>query len=98
MTRVLLAVALLALLCGNAGAQQPALCGEHDAIVAQLLSKYGESVVGRGISFQGLMMEVFASEAGSWSVLLSSPAGSACIVSAGENWETQEPPLPGKGA
>lgn len=99
MTRAILAAALMGPLCGNAVAQAPQqVCGPRDVVVAGLLRKYDESIVGHGISMLGQMMEIFASEKGSWTVLMTPPAGPSCIVSAGQSWEAFAPPLPGKGA
>jgi hypothetical protein len=65
-----------------------AQCGDRDAIVAELATKYNETRLGGGIDWAGALIEVFTSQAGTWTALMTMPDGRTCMVSAGENWET----------
>ena len=68
-----------------ASAQQ--VCLSHDAAVTRLEKEFDEKVVGRGIANGGkAMFELFVSEAGSWSVVVSQPNGHSCVVASGESW------------
>ena len=66
-------------------AEQP--CSERKQIVEFLGRAHAEFLVGRGVSTGGRMVEIFASGAGSWSVIWSSPSGTSCLVASGEGWE-----------
>ena len=71
-----------------------ASCGSRVEIVAQLLAKYGESQIGRGLDAQGSILELYAKPDGSsWTVLTANADGSACVRDAGQNWQIA-PPLP----
>ena len=94
MRRAMLALALgPAFVFGSAsgaGAQMvtlPAACGEHGALVKKLASDYSESRKSVGLSGTGDVVELFASEAGTWSVLLTNVSGVTCLIMSGENWE-----------
>lgn len=70
-------------------AQMQALtqCGPHARIVEVLAGKYGEAPKAIGTIDQKRFMEVYVSDAGSWTVLVTSVGGNSCIVAAGQDWE-----------
>jgi len=63
------------------------VCGDRKEIVADLLDKYDERVQSIGLSTDGSLLEIFASSQGTWTALISTPAGAACVIGAGEAWE-----------
>ena len=69
-------------------------CGPHELVTAMLAAECQERREAIGLSEAGLLMEVFASVAGRWTILLTSPGGLACIIAAGDNYEkaTVTPP------
>ncbi len=68
-------VGLALLTSAPASAQQ--VCLTHEAAVMQLEQKFDESVAGRGLTADGkAMFELFLSETGSWTVVVSRPSGS----------------------
>ncbi len=70
---------------GPASAQQT--CVTHKAATKQLEEKFDERVVGRGLANAGkAMFELFVSEKGSWTVVVSEPNGRSCILASGESW------------
>ena len=76
---------------GQAEAQQ--VCTTRDDATKQLEDKYGEKVVARGLSTTGKrMLEIFVSENGSWTVVMSEPNGRSCVLVTGESW--QQIPMP----
>ena len=81
---------LAALVPAPSPAQSPAagaICGERAALVARLRDNYGETRRGYGLQRGTSVVEVFASEeTGSWTILLTSPDGVACLMAAGEHW------------
>ncbi|NNU78927.1 hypothetical protein HMH01_00615 [Halovulum dunhuangense] len=68
-------------------------CGDRDAIVDHLRDRFGEERVSAGLSASNGILEVFVSATtGSWTILVTTPAGQTCLVAAGEAWENA--PLP----
>lgn len=76
----------------------PAPCAARKEIVARLAERYGETLQSVGLDRNNAMLEVYASEAGSWTILVTNPEGLACLVASGQMWEPQAAPLPGKEA
>ena len=44
-----------------------------------------------GIAGQVNLVEVFASKAGTWTILFTTPQGKTCIIAAGSSWEDLPP-------
>jgi hypothetical protein len=65
-------------------------CLPHEEAEDQLRQTYNEKKIGRGISGDGNMIEVFMSSAGNFTVIKTSPAGVSCIVDFGEGWQSIE--------
>ncbi len=88
----LLAAALIggvALSAGSAAAQER--CFLRDQAIENLKDRYGEDVVGRGISNDGkVMFELFTSTNGSWTLLKTHADGKTCMVGTGEAWTAVE--------
>jgi hypothetical protein len=75
------------LLAGPSKAAAQASSGPRDQIVKVLADQYKEDPVGIGLAQPGQVLEVFASQAGSWSMVMTMPDGKACLIAAGDNWE-----------
>ncbi len=74
-----------------------AQCGARDALVAILAERYGESLRSVGLA-QNAVMEVYASlETGTWTIAVTTPDGTMCLVAAGQGFEEVEAPLPARG-
>lgn len=89
MRQVILAALFLTLapvLANMAHAQQAMNCGPRDKILVDIKGKYQEKPDSAGLTNQGMLMEVFTSEKGTFTVLLSSPQGISCIAAVGEGW------------
>ncbi|MEM7633882.1 MAG: hypothetical protein AAF299_04940 [Pseudomonadota bacterium] len=63
-----------------------ARCGNHKDVVAFLGKKYKETRIGMGLINAGQMMELYMSEQGSWTVLITRPDGVSCFGPVGKNW------------
>ena len=71
-------------------------CVTRDDATERLQNKFQEKVVGRGLATSGKqMLELFVSDKGSWTLLVSHPNGTSCIVASGESWQDL-PQLPGE--
>jgi len=74
-------------------AQSQTPCGPRAAIVQYLKGSYGEQTVAVGLAHSGAAIEIFVNrEKGTWSVLLTAPAGYSCFVATGEHWESVDRP------
>ena len=63
-------------------------CGQRDKIVDWLGDKYKEEPVASGISSKGALLEVLSSEDGdTWTILLTAPNGTTCVVDTGQAWQ-----------
>jgi hypothetical protein len=82
-----LAAALLLLFPTIAEAQFA--CGAHDEIVNELAQRFKEVPEANGVTPDGMLLEVFVSEARSWTILVTSPKGISCLAASGENWERE---------
>lgn len=70
-----------------AQAQNLSVCLPHDEAVAKLDRQYGERQIGFGLSQQGeSVVELFVSDVGTWTVLITRTDGLSCIAAAGDNW------------
>ncbi len=70
-----------------AAAQQPA-CTKRADVIGHLANKYSEAPVAIGLANNGGVIEVLSSHTGaSWTIIITMPNGTACMVAAGENWE-----------
>jgi len=74
------------------------VCADRQAMVARLLSEYGERPVAVGILSNGNLMEVLASSSGSWTVLVTWPSRLSCVVTFGTDWKMETQALePSRG-
>lgn len=80
------ALLLGAVFSSSANAQQ-AFCADRDQIVERLKRGYGEVIRAMGMTGGDRMVEVFTSESGSWTIILTSPDNTSCIMVTGEFWE-----------
>jgi len=98
MTRA--AVLILLLLTSAVQAQSiPVVCKPHEALEARLRRDYGEIRVAMGLAGTALF-EVYASEAGTFTVLLTRPEmrGLSCIQGAGTDFVLTGKKFPKKGS
>ncbi len=101
MTRTLIIAALILGLAHDAQAQivQPPqmACGARASFIAQLDAKYGETRRSMGLSGNSVV-ELYANEkTGSWTILITSPQGTACMLAAGQAFQL-DTPVVGTGA
>ncbi len=80
----------LALLTASPATAQ-AVCGPHGEVVKKLEGDFKEARAGLGLAGNGGLVELYVSEKGGWSVLVTRPNGMTCLVAAGENWEIVKP-------
>ncbi len=86
----ILAIAMLLVMWAtfNPAAAQSA-CTTRSAVAAQLAGDFAEAPVAAGLVSSGAVIEVFTSDDGStWTIVLTRPEGTSCLVAAGEAWVT----------
>ncbi|WP_156939925.1 hypothetical protein [Mesorhizobium sp. LNHC209A00] len=89
------AVSLVAISAMPAAAASPVAtagglppCGSRPEILKQLSSRFKEAPVALGLAKNGSVVEVLTSEDGAtWTIMVSQPNGSSCLVAIGEGWE-----------
>ena len=80
-----LIVALIAASTGGVAQQAP--CNQRDDVLGHLAQKYQELPVAVGVTNRGGLIEVLSSGDGkTWTIIVSSPNGQACMVATGEGW------------
>ena len=78
----------------QAQATAPTACAERTKVIKRLADKYGETLQSLGLHQDNAVLEVYASDnTGTWTILLSRPNGTACLVASGKMWEAEADPL-----
>lgn len=77
----------------------PTICGDRAEMTKTLMERYGEYPRVMGVSGDGSLLEVYASaDTGTWTVLMSRPNGTACMLAAGQSLEVLPVYRPGQQA
>lgn len=96
---------MLALSLGLAGmlaaaqiAHSAPQCDSRETVVALLADRYGETRRAIGIAGDAAVMELFAADAtGTWSITMTLPDGTMCLMASGATYEAITEDLPAKG-
>jgi hypothetical protein len=63
------------------------LCDQRASIIGSLGAKYREAPVAIGVTSTGGIVEVLTtSDGATWSIIVSNPNGTSCLIAAGEGW------------
>ena len=90
------AALVAAFLCEARAQQMP--CGDADKMAAHLTTKYGEHPAGGGVSPNGGMVVLFLNpETRTFTIMLRSANGTACLAASGEDWEAKAATPTGQG-
>ncbi len=79
------------ILFAPAALAQP-VCGSHQSISESLKKSYTEAPVSMGVTVGGGVIEVFSSEKGTWTLVITQPNGMSCLIAAGQDWENLPKP------
>lgn len=74
-------------------AQEPAPCVKRTDFLSHLSSNYNEAPVALGLTASGRVLEVVASERGTWTIIVTMPNGVSCGIASGEHWELVKEPM-----
>ena len=73
-------------------------CGPRDMVVERLAAGYGETRQSMGLGADSSVIEVFASpETGTWTITVTTPNGTTCLVASGQAFEELAEALPAPG-
>ncbi len=76
---------------GSFEAAAQSACSPRTEVVGHLAKKYGEAPVAIGVTNKGGLVEVLTTGDGNtWTIIVSMPNGTACMVAAGEGWRTKD--------
>lgn len=90
-----LGVGAMLLAANHAFGQGARNCGPRALIVERLADRYGESRQSIGLGANNQVMEVFASlETGTWTITVTLPTGSTCLMASGRSFETLSEAVP----
>ncbi|MEF0939468.1 hypothetical protein [Rhizobium sp. BR 362] len=92
------ALVATAILHPNSAASQAMLaCAQRADIVAFLDARYSEKLSAIGQLDRKTIIEIFAAESGSWTMMVTNVSGRSCVILTGQKWESI-PALPGSKA
>ncbi len=83
--KIVILASILSVLSLPAMAQ--VVCSERGKFLERLASGYEEMPVAMGLASNGSVVEVLASDGGSWTIIVTTPTGRSCVVASGEAWE-----------
>jgi hypothetical protein len=83
-TTLCVAVAALSAVPATAAEQ----CAARADMIKALGEKFQENPTALGVVNPNVIVEVFVSDQGSWTILASDTRGQSCVVSVGEGWES----------
>ena len=64
------------------------VCGERAKMTKFLMKRYKETPRAMGVASSGKsVMEIYTSDKGSWTVLMTTAKGVTCIMGAGRDWQ-----------
>lgn len=93
---MLLALLFMLMVSGPAAAQLA--CDDRTTILKMMEKGFGKVPAARGIiTGSDRIMELLVSEDGAWAMLMSTPAGTSCLMMVGENWQDVPPAKRGPG-
>ncbi|EPE99379.1 hypothetical protein [Rhizobium grahamii] len=80
----------------SAASQMMRSCAARSEVVNFLDKNFGERLTAVGLVNQNAMLEVYAAQSGTWTLLITDTRGISCLLLSGDSWETM-PNLPGIG-
>lgn len=85
------ALALAVLVGIQTPASAQSVCLSHDDIMEMLDTRYSEARVAAGVASGGKLIEVFSTgDGGTWTIVITSPGGTSCIMATGEAWQAKK--------
>lgn len=70
--------------------QEDLTCGVRDTVIERLELRFGEIQQGTGLVSTNRVLELWRSQDGTWTILMTRPDGRTCIMAAGEGWDEKD--------
>lgn len=86
-TRLIFAATVAAAFAASPASAGETICGTRDSVLKQLASEYQEAPVGIGLASNGAVVELLTSSSGTWTLIVTMPKGSTCLMGTGEAWQ-----------
>jgi len=67
-----------------------AQCAARAEMVQALGERFQEASTATGVVNPNVVLEIFVSESGTWTILATGTDGQSCVLSAGEGWDSKE--------
>ncbi|MCA1493747.1 hypothetical protein [Sinorhizobium alkalisoli] len=94
-TRSLPHAALLALAATvypvPAEAQGVVNCAERSQVIEFLARQYAEKQAAVGLINPRAVMELYAADSGTWTLIVTDVSGRSCVIFAGQSWDAKVP-------
>ena len=88
MTRRLMTAMFFAVFAMSGIAQAKAdQCATRTDMVKALGEKFHENQAARGLVNPNVVLEIFISDQGTWTILATDTHGQSCVITAGEGWD-----------
>ncbi|WP_376702851.1 hypothetical protein RQ479_25525 [Mesorhizobium sp. ISC25] len=88
MTRLMATIACAAMALSAVPAMAAEQCAARADMVKALGEKFHENPRAVGVVNPNVVLEVFVSDKGTWTILASDTKGQSCVISVGEGWES----------
>lgn len=89
MTRLIVSICCAAIVAFSAAsATATEQCAARADMIKALGEKFRENPAALGVVNPNVIVEVFVSDQGTWTILASDTRGQSCVVSVGEGWES----------
>lgn len=97
-SKLFILTALALCFASQVSAQSLRNCAPRDSVVQRLTEGYGETRQSVGLGRGNALVEVFASDqSGSWTITITMPNGTTCLVASGQSFEALAEVLPQDG-
>ena len=73
------------------------VCAAHTLVSDNLQTAYAEAPISMGVTTGGAVVEIYASQQGTWTLVITQPNGVSCLIAAGQDWETLPKLVAGQG-
>lgn len=80
-------VAFILLLVASSDVRGQSVCGAREALLKQLAKEYQEAPIGVGLASNGAVVELLVSTGGTWTLMVTRPNGTTCLIGTGEAWQ-----------
>lgn len=92
-----LALGISAVMIADTAQARQNVCASRDKVVEALHEVYAENPVSLGVTEEGAVIEVMASNEGSFTIVVTHPNGLTCPVASGSAWQSVAEQFKGDG-